>query len=190
MGLTKAAKQLGFFVQVGTNAIALPKDFQNIESIDRYVLPIESTLAAVHNKMRLYKKKHHQLIVDCLQQLRNAQKSVTLSTIITKVNKGGLQPLAEFLKSLNTPYPFIHAWHLYKFIPQGRGGRANCDELMISDEEYSKVCDSVTVKGLSFKVYQRKDMYHSKTVDFFWYEHGRLQRASKKYNQMPPATQV
>src|ERR1039457_4762113 len=43
--LTKEAKQLGFLVQVGTNAVALPQDYQNIKSIDRYVLPIESSLS-------------------------------------------------------------------------------------------------------------------------------------------------
>jgi len=180
LALTREAKQLGFLVQIGTNAIALPKDYQNIKSIDRYVLPLESSVSVVHNKMRLYKNRHHQLIIDCLQQLRSVQKSVTLSTIVTKINVDGLQSLASFIKEFNSPQPFIHAWHLYKFIPQGRGGSLNAGDLIISDQEYAKACDGIQSMGLPFKIYQRKDMYHSKTVDFFWYEHGQLRRASKK----------
>jgi len=180
LALTWEAKQLGFLVQIGTNAIALPKDYQNIDSIDRYVLPLESSVGAIHNKMRFYKNQHHQLIIDCLQQLRGVQKSVTLSTIITKINVNELPSLALFIKEFNSPYTFIHAWHLYKFIPQGRGGSINADDLIISDKEYTNACDGIQSMGLPFKVYQRKDMYHSKTVDFFWYEHGQLKRASEK----------
>lgn len=179
LSLAQDAKRLGFFVQVGTNAVALPTDFQNIKSIDRYVLPLESSLGAVHNKMRVFKQKHHQLVLDALRLLQAARKSVTLSTIITSVNKDGIRTLALFLKELDRPLPFIHAWHLYKFIPQGRGGSVNAADLMVPDLEYKKIIDEVKAMGLPFKVYQREDMYHSYTVDFFWYEHGRLRRGSK-----------
>ena len=179
LALSREAKRLGFFVQVGTNAVALPKDFESIESIDRYVLPLESSKDVIHNKMRFYKNKHHQVILDSLGRLRAAQKSVTLSTIITKVNKDELGALAIFLKILGTGSPFIHAWHLYKFIPQGRGGGVNADFLMLSDEEYIRVSDEVGGLGLPFDVFKRRDMYHSKTVDFFWLESGKLRRASE-----------
>ena len=182
MGLTQEAKQLGFLVQVGTNAVALPKDFQNIQTIDRYVLPLESATDTIHNKMRLYKNKHHQIIIDGLKRLQNAQKSVTLSTIVTRINKEGIQSLALFLKELDLLRPFVHAWHLYQFIPQGRGGSINADTLWISDREYMKACEEVLSMKLPFKVYRRQDMYRSKTVDFFWYEHGQLQRASANGN--------
>ncbi|OGX24163.1 MAG: hypothetical protein A2787_06390 [Omnitrophica WOR_2 bacterium RIFCSPHIGHO2_01_FULL_48_9] len=180
--LAERAKGMGFLVQVGTNAIALPKNFESITGIDRYVLPLESVDSAVHNKMRFYKDKHQQLIMDCLQRLRRAQRSVTISTIITKVNKDGLKALALFLKELNQAQPFIHAWHLYKFISEGRGGRVNAEALAIPDGEYTKVCNEVKALGLPFTVYLRKDMYHSKTVDFFWYQHGKLQCASVNHD--------
>ncbi|OGX05979.1 MAG: hypothetical protein A2Z88_02825 [Omnitrophica WOR_2 bacterium GWA2_47_8] len=175
--LTQDAKRMGFLVQVGTNAIALPKGFESIASIDRYVLPLESLDSAVHNRMRFHKDKHHQLIMESLKRLRGARKSVTLSTIITKVNKDGLKDLALFLKKFNQPHPFIHAWHLYEFLPQGRGGRVNALALAIPDKEYMAVCGAVKAMGMPFPVYLRKDMYRSKTVDFFWYQRGQLQRA-------------
>ncbi|MEI7999258.1 MAG: radical SAM protein [Candidatus Omnitrophota bacterium] len=178
--LTKEAKRLGFQVQLGTNAVSLPHHYQTIESVDRFVLPLESATSSVHNRMRFYKNKHHQTIVDCLETLRSAKKSVTISTILTQINKDGLEDLAVYLKKLNAPENFIHAWHLYKFIPQGRGGSINAASLMISDEQYSKACESVMRMELPFRIYQRRDMYHSKSVDFFWYQEGRLQQASKK----------
>jgi len=174
LALTEEAKKMGFLVQVGTNAVALPENYQYIQSIDRYVLPLESSLSAVHNRMRFYKNRHQELIIDRLSRLRDAKKSVTLSTIITRVNRDDLRPLALFLKEFNALSPFIHAWHLYKFIPQGRGGRKNASDLMIPDEAYASVCDGLKSMDLPFKVYQRKDMYHSRTVDFFWYKDGLL----------------
>ena len=178
LAVMREAKRLGFLVQVGTNAVSLPENFQNIECIDRFVLPLESVSASVHNRMRLYKNTHHQRIMDCLRQLRLDRRCVTLSTIVTKVNQDGLLTLAAFIKELNSDFPFIHAWHLYKFIPEGRGGSVNALELMIPDEDYIRVCGQIKVMDLPFKVYLRQDMYHSKTVDFFWYEQGRLQRGS------------
>lgn len=176
--LSQEAKHLGFVVQVGTNAVALPKNFTSIPTIDRFVIPLESVDGNVHNKMRFHKEQHHQEIIACLQKLRNAQKSVTISTIITKVNKDGLKELALFLKKLDQPHPFIHAWHLYKFLPEGRGGRINAGALTIPDAEYTVVCDAVKALLMPFPIYKRKDMYRSKTVDFFWYQQGKLQRAS------------
>lgn len=176
--LSQEAKRLGLEVQVGTNAAALPKNFVSIPTIDRFVLPLESVDSAVHNKMRFHKEKHHQEIVDCLQKLRSAKKGVTISTIITKVNKDGLKELAVFLKKLNQPQPFIHAWHLYKFIPEGRGGRVNAEALAVTDTEYNAVCDAVKAMGMPFPVYKRPDVYRSRSVDFFWFQHGKLQRAS------------
>jgi MoaA/NifB/PqqE/SkfB family radical SAM enzyme len=178
LGLTREAKRLGFLVQIGTNAIALPEGFASVETIDRYVIPLESASSEVHNAMRFYKNRHHELIIGCLNRLRDAHKSVTLSTIITKINKDGLKSLAEFLMDLDRPRPFIHAWHLYKFIPEGRGGKSNADALMVSEQDYNNVCGQVLGMGLPFKVYRRKDMYRSRSVDFFWFEHGRLQRSS------------
>ncbi len=182
--LTEEAKRMGFVVQVGTNAVTLPAHFESINSIDRYVLPVESVDPAIHNKMRFHKNKHHQLMIDCLHTLRSARKSVTISTIITKVNKDGLRALGLFLKELNQPHPFIHAWHLYKFIPEGRGGSVNASEHRVTDKEYTAVCSGVKDLDLPFTIYSRRDMYHSHTVDFFWYERGRLKRASAERN--PP----
>jgi MoaA/NifB/PqqE/SkfB family radical SAM enzyme len=178
IALTKEAKQKGFLVQVGTNGVEMPKDFATIPTIDRYVLPIESMDSNTHNEMRFYKHKHHGIITDRLCALKNAGKTVTISTIVTKINIHELNALALLLEMLNRPQAFIHAWHLYQFIPKGRGGSKNAADLLVSEEEYEKALGYVKSTKLSFPVFKRKDMYHSQSVDFFWFQKGKLIRRS------------
>ncbi len=180
IALTKKAKDEGFFVQVGTNAIALPENFEFIPTVDRYVLPLESAGADIHNSMRFYKHKHHQIILHSLRKLKAAHKSVTVSTIVTRMNYQGLKELAYFLTQLNSPERFIHAWHLYMFLPQGRGGSINASALSINENIYERVVDEVKQLDCSFSVYKRRDMYSSKTVDFFWVQDGQIRRGSEE----------
>ena len=176
--LTQEAKQKGSVVQVGTNAVALPEGFETIPAIDRYVLPLESVDQRVHNRMRFYKRKHHRIIINCLQKLKAARKSVTISTVVTRINHDGLKALASFLSRMDHPGGFIHAWHLYMFLPEGRGGRINAPDLLLGEDEFEGAVNGVKGLGLSFPVFKRKDMYCSKTVDFFWFQDGRLVRGS------------
>jgi MoaA/NifB/PqqE/SkfB family radical SAM enzyme len=177
--LTAEAKRLGLFVQVGSNMIAAPDGFETIPTIDRFVLPLESVDPAVHNRMRLYKRQHHAIILDRLARLQKAGKSTTVSTVVTKVNYQGVRELGEFLKNLNQPKPFIHAWHLYMFLPQGRGGAPNASALYIEEEAYEAAVSSARIAAGNFAVYKRKNMYASKAVDFFWLEQGRVRRGSE-----------
>ena len=188
ISISQYAKQLGFrTVQVGTNGIALPDGFENIESIDRFVISIESAHPAPHNAMRLYQNRHHDIIMNRLDKLKEAKKSVTLSTVITEVNKNAILQLAEFIHQHNEDSHHVHAWHLYQFIPVGRGGVVHGDDLRIEPEEYDAIVESVKALNLPFKIYRRSDMYASQTVDFFWYHHGEIKRGSEIWNQPQPA---
>ena len=184
IAISQYAKQLGFrTVQVGTNGIALPDDFTSIKSIDRFVIPIESANPEPHNMMRLYQNQHHRIIMSRLDKLKQANKSVTLSTVITQVNKDEILQLAEFIRQYNEDTNHVHAWHLYQFIPIGRGGAVHGDQLRIEPEEYDAIVESVKALKLPFQVYRRSDMYASQTVDFFWYRNGEIQRGSQVWNQ-------
>ncbi|MCK4872216.1 MAG: radical SAM protein [Phycisphaerales bacterium] len=178
--LSRIAKKLGFTVQVGTNAVALPEGFEHIDSIDRYVIPIESAQPEPHDAMRLYKNSHHSVILNVLDKLRTARKSVTLSTVITTVNRAGIVDLAHYLQRYNVGH--IHAWHLYRLITQGRGGAHTGRTLQIPEDEYHRICDAVRAMDLGFPVYKRIDMYNSRTVEFFWYEGDRIITGSDARN--------
>ena len=47
--LGRRARELGFLVQVNTNGVKLPGGFERIQTIDRYILPLEATRAEVHD---------------------------------------------------------------------------------------------------------------------------------------------
>ncbi len=177
--VAQAAHDLKFkTVQIGTNGINLPEGFENIEAITRYVIPIESAKPEPHNRMRLYRNHHHEIILDRLAKLKHAKKSVTLSTVITEVNKDTILELAEFLRAYHADSNHVHAWHLYQFIPIGRGGALHAPELQIPEIAYQNIYESVQALTLPFKTYRRTDMYASKTVDFFWYHKNQIQRGS------------
>ena len=158
---------MGFHVQVGTNGIDLPEGFEYLDSIDRYVLPLESMDATVHDGLRIFPRSHHAIILDRLTRLREAGKSVTVSTVVTRQNIGGLDDVGRFLEAYRLAGAPLHAWHLYKFLPQGRGGLPNADRLCVDDAEYHRACDAVKQTGLGFHVYKRSDMYRSRSVGFF-----------------------
>ncbi len=181
VALTRVAKKLGFSVQVGTNGIALPNGFEYIDSIDKYVLPIESATCDAHNKMRLYKNQHHEIIIDRLDKLSKAGKSVTLSTVITQPNMNEIDDLASYLLKYHSKSHNVSAWHLYQFLPLGRGGAKNWQDLEISESDYREICAGVKTRNLPFRIFQRTDMYHPQTVDFFWFEGDRLVSGSEAW---------
>jgi MoaA/NifB/PqqE/SkfB family radical SAM enzyme len=179
--LTEVAQELGFFVQVGTNGVHLPENFEEIPSINRYVLPLESSMAATHNRMRFFHKRHHQIILNRLERLIGSNKSVTISTVVTQDNIYDLPDLADRLAAYANGGGKVHAWHLYRFIPEGRGGRRNATRLQVPTEDYRSATSAIKDRGLPFQVFRRLHMYQSKTVEFFWYENGRFQTTHQPY---------
>ena len=183
ISLAAEAKRLGFLVQIGTNGIAVPQGFERSDAVDRWVLPLESVEPESHNRMRLYRDRHHGIILDRLAALKRARKSVTISTVITEVNKTGVLDVAEFLRREHEEGGHVHAWHLYQFIPIGRGGAVHGDSLKIAREEYEEIVEAMRAMDLPFRVYRRADMYRSQTVDFFWYAGGGIRRGSEEWGR-------
>jgi pyruvate-formate lyase-activating enzyme len=190
VGLAARAKELGFVVQVGTNGIAMPENYSRIDSIDRYVLPLDAADASVHNELRRYGNRHHAIILDRLEALRRRGKTVTVSTVVTARNIHALSDLSAFLARYRDDGGRIHAWHLYKFIPEGRGGRRNADSLRVSDSDYDAACNRAKGESPGVTVFKRKDMFHSKSVDFFWYEKGTMRVGSEVWKKTPVGHEV
>jgi len=178
LALSERAKSMNFLVQVGTNGIALPRDFAHVSCIDRYVLPLESMDPEVHDGMRPFARgrqgSHHALILSRLETIREAGKSVTVSTLVTAENINALFPIAAWLAAYQQAGARLHAWHLYKFIPEGRGGSRSADRFAIDDDAYHAAADVVKRAFPELCVYKRPDMFHSRDVDFFWHEGGAL----------------
>jgi len=181
--LAAEAKARGMTVQVGTNGVALPDGFADLDCIDRWVLPLESTDPAVHQALRRHGRGHHALVLDRLRELQRARKTVTVSTVLTAVNLDGVADLARFLADYHAVSENVHAWHLYRFLPLGRGGARHRAELAVTEEAYAAACASVKELGLPFRVFRRSDMYRSSSVEFFWSENGRIRSGSESLHQ-------
>ena len=182
IALTREAKARGFTVQIGTNGIALPEGFERVESIDRWVLPLESVDPEPHNRMRLYRDRHHGIVTGRMAALGAAGRSITLSTVVTAVNRDDVLAVGRFLRTYHSRYGNVHAWHLYRFLPVGRGGAVNAASLTIPPEEYERLYREACSLDCGFRLYRRVDMYHSRTVDFFWYEGDRIVRGAEAWD--------
>ncbi len=134
--------------------------------IDRYVLPLESMDPGVHDRLRPYARSHHAIILDRLEKLRAAGKSVTVSTVGTRESVGELPALGRHLESWRAGGGDLHAWHLYRFLPIGRGGEANAARLDVEEADYHHACDAVKATDPGFRVFKRPDMYQSSSVEF------------------------
>lgn len=178
------AKSLGLTTQVGTNATRLPTDFTEWEFVDRWVIPVDGVTHNVHNNLRSFQNRHLTIARETLEKLKAAGRSTTISTVITQVNHHEVLAIGEYLRELqNSERKFIHAWHLYKFLPFGRGGKIHKAELETTDEDYEKIVGAVRKLDLPFKVFKRKDMLLSKTVEFYWVENGKLMAQSRSTGQ-------
>lgn len=186
--LAEEAKRRAMFVQVGTNGVALPAGYERLECFDRYVLPLESAAPAAHDRMRCWVGSHHALILRRLEELAAAGKSITVSTVVTAENRSEIPVLAAFLADYALSGARLHAWHLYQFIPEGRGGARHADALRVREEDYDALCAEIKAMPLGFTVFKRKDMRHSRSVDFYWFEEGKPRIGSEVWGSRQTRT--
>jgi len=178
--LTRLARDLGYLVQVCTNGVSLPEGFERWSSIDRYILPLESMDPAVHDRLRSRLGGHHTRVLERIETLAGSGRELTVSTVVTRENLNRLSALAEFLERLRARGVKLHAWHLYRFLPVGRGGEPNAESLRVSHEDFVGACAEVKRSGLGFRVYRRDDMLSSRSVEFFWIADGRVRVGSRQ----------
>ncbi|MAE45485.1 MAG: hypothetical protein CMJ86_01215 [Planctomycetes bacterium] len=179
IALASQAKARGMIVQVGTNGVDLPAGFSGLTCIDRWILPLESVAPNIHNAMRQWRGGHHGTIVERLGELQRACRTVTVSTVLTAVNIDGVADLARYLREYHSVAENVHAWHLYQFLPIGRGGERSKAELAIPPEQFEAACESVRCDELPFSVFRRADMYRPRTIAFYWSKDGILRSGSE-----------
>lgn len=185
MRLAQEAKRRGFVVQIGTNGIAMPPDYARASAVDRYVLPLDAATAPGHDMFRRHACSHHGLILERLECLRAAGKAVTVSTVVNALNLGELGAIAQFLNGYVAQGGVLHAWHLYRFLPQGRGGARSAGRLWIDEGDYDAACARAKAAAANYTVFKRRDMRHSRTVDFFWHEGEQLCIGSECWADRP-----
>ncbi len=180
----RMAKERGFYVQVGTNGVRMPNEAAYPQWVDRYVLPLDAAIPAVHNQLRPLPSAdygHYELMMRRLEQMRRHERSVTVSTVISRANLDTLIQIGDYLADYVACGARLHAWHLYRFIPEGRGGKPNAGRLGISDSEFNDAVAHARAQHYPFTLFKRPNMRHSATVDFFWYEKGKCCVGSERW---------
>lgn len=183
----EAAKQQGFCVQVGTNGILMSDKDEYSGTVDRYVLPLDAADSFGHDRLRTLSPKggsHHQIILKRLGQLREWERSVTVSTVVSRANLEDITAIGDLLADYVAGGGRLHAWHLYCFVPRGRGGSHAAKILDISRDEFNAAAYKAQSQHYPYVIYKRPDMRHSKTVDFFWREKGRIHAGSEVWNDV------
>jgi MoaA/NifB/PqqE/SkfB family radical SAM enzyme len=92
---------------------------------------------------------------------------VTLSTVVTRINHEHVLEVGEFLRAYQEQNGNVHAWHIYRFVPEGRGGRENAQALAVPLDRYEEIFAQARARHLPFKVFKRANMFQSKTVNFY-----------------------
>ncbi len=184
----KMAKERGFFVQVGTNGVLMPDRDVHCDSVDRYVIPMDGADAEKHNTVRRLPKScggdgHYGIIRKRLYQLKEWRRSVTLSTVVSRTNLDDIGAIGDFLADYVAGGGRLHAWHLYCFIPRGRGGSQSAAALGITLYEFNEAVSRAKSQNYPFVIYKRSDMRHSATVDFFWFQNARLHVGSEEWGR-------
>ena len=194
----RLAWERGFLVQLGTAGAALRPGFEQVPWVDRFVLPLDGDTPALHNRFRpmglrpdisgtraeaffarlggtVAPDGHFAVIMDRLAALAEAGREVTLSTVVNRESLSGMDRLAGMVGEIARLLP-VHAWHLYRFIPAGRGGTNTAERFGIDRETFDRVGSRARELVPAVQIFKRSDMRFSRDVDFFWFEQGRIQR--------------
>ena len=180
VALCRLARELGFLVQLNTNGVRVPPGFPRVPGVDRTILSLEAADRALHDSLRPGRTSHYGLTQERIAALARAERELTISTVVTARNAHAVVDVARHLRSWWTRGARLHAWHLYNFLPVGRGGRPHAEELAVPRERFLAACRIAKASGLPFPVYRRSHMLRSSTVEFFRYERGELVGGSRR----------
>ncbi|MFT7668421.1 MAG: MoaA/NifB/PqqE/SkfB family radical SAM enzyme [Planctomycetota bacterium] len=173
--LAQHANDLGLTTQLNTHGGGLLDRFDDLHGLDRFILPVESMDPAVHDNLRRGRVGHHAMVMKTVEEMISRGRQLTFATVVTSENCAGIGGIAAWIGELEARGARVHAWHLYNFLPEGRGGsRKIAEHLAIPREDFLAGCATAKGAGLDCAVYRRDDMLRSSTVEFFWFEQGKL----------------
>ncbi len=173
--LAQHASKLGLVTQLNTHGAGVRENLHKYSNIDRFILPVESSRPDVHDNLRRGLVGHHAMVMELVDELIREGREMTFATVVTSENCADVPLIAQWIKSVLARGARVHSWHLYNFLPEGRGGaRKLAEHLATPREAYLEACALAKGAGLGFPVYRRENMLKSSSVEFFWFEEGLL----------------
>lgn len=178
------ARKLGMVVQLNTNGVAWRDELETTDAITRIILPLDGATAQSHDFLRKPRGGHREIVEDRLARLAKSGKEATIGSVICRPNLPELPQLATELEQRVADGLNLHAWHLYRFRPIGRGGAVDGrnDEFGLEPDEFRAHCEPIQANQFpransakvrrNWQIYRRPDMTKSRDVDFFWKDKG------------------
>ena len=178
------ARELGLVVQLNTNGVAWREELETTDAITRIILPLDGATAESHDYLRKPNGCHRAIVEDRLARLSKSGKEATIGSVICRPNLHELPLIAAELDQRVANGLNLHAWHLYRFRPIGRGGAVGGrnDEFGLELDEFRAHCEPIQANQFaratnaeaerSWAIYRRPDMTQSRDVDFFWKDKG------------------
>jgi MoaA/NifB/PqqE/SkfB family radical SAM enzyme len=179
--LAEYAKSQGLMTQLATAGGDELDGIIGAGVFDRVILPLESAAPASHDDLRRGMASHHGRVMGWLALARERGQAVTVSTVVTSVNESEVPALAAWLHDYDAGTEHVHAWHLYRFAPEGRGG-SRATDLAVSDATYAAAMDAARGAGLRFPVYRRDPHPTSTRVHFYWSRGGVVCRDDRPFD--------
>ncbi len=141
-----AKQDLGMTVYLSTDGTyVLGRYAQFKDNIDVLGMPIDGSNTDVNVRMgrRPYLFKNISAILEYFQE-NQPSHIVKLGTVVSRKNIDDIENIGRFL--FETPGQYRpDVWRLYQFESIGRG-RVNADSYVVSDTEFSQVCDEMERK--------------------------------------------
>ena len=100
------------------------------------------------------------------------------SSLVTKENVGSLDQVGAYLRWYQKNGGLLHAWHLYRFLAVGRGGRLHDERFSTGEGVFEAVGAELKARFEDLRIYLRPDMYHSKDTSFYWWQAGEMKTLS------------
>lgn len=166
--LAARAQACGLLVQVGSNLRRLPAGAAAWAEVDRWVVPLEAADADAHDALRPGAPSHHGVVLAALDAFAAAGASVTVSSVARPGAEADLDGLADLLRDRRRRGLALHAWHLYRFQPMGRGGAAHAGRFAQSDAQWRALAQGLKARHHDLPLLLRPDLLHSRQVAFYW----------------------
>lgn len=172
--LARRVRERGMLAQVGTNGTLPPAEDAALHEFDRWILPLESVEGHIHDSLRPFEGGHLHKVIVLMERLRKQGLELTISTLVTHENFDSVFEVGAFLSWYKRKGGRLHAWHLYRFLPVGRGGSLNHSRFATVPGVFEALGDLVKRRFGSLRIYLRPDMYHSKDTSFYWWQGGQV----------------
>lgn len=156
------SKSLGMRTTMDTNCLLFNSDKHEtlVKTLDMISVPIDGCNELIHDKVRAFKGSFQKIIksLNAISSLSD-KIEIRVNTIVVKDNYKQLEGIAELLNQ----YP-ITFWHIYDFIPIGKG-RQSREDLYVNHTEYRKLIYDIMCKGYKYTIaYNEPDKRKSEHI--------------------------